>query len=178
VKGEDEGTQSSPDPSLFTLQTARPRKEVESIAMENRPTADFVIELPGRGIQLLVEAKNTPAPSREWAGRYLRNLFAHADLPATEFFLLALRDHLYLWRHPKREARPPDFEGDTATALEPYLRGLQLGTLNERSFELIIHAWLSDLVSGSAESEGLKWLKDSGLSDLVRNGTIRTQIAA
>src|SRR5215212_9741573 len=106
---------------------------------DRRPTADFVVEKPDGAIQLLVEAKNTVSPSPEWAARFLRNLFVHAQIPPSPFFLLALRDHLYLWRHPNGEAGPPEFEGDTATALRPYLLRLpgSLENLSQRSFEAV-----------------------------------------
>ena len=147
---------------------------------DRRPTADFVVEKPGGAIQLVVEAKNTVAPSPEWAARFLRNLFVHAQIPPAPFFLLALRDHLYLWRHPSGEAGPPEFEGDTATALRPYLLRLHgsLETLSERSFEALVFAWLSDVVAGSPEVEQLLWLRDSGLSESIRDGVIRSQAAA
>ena len=146
---------------------------------ERRPTADFVVEKPGGAIQLVVEANNTVAPSPEWAARFLRNLFIHAQIPPTPFFLLALRDHLYLWRHPSGESGPPEFEGDTATALQPYLRRLHgsLADLNERSFEALIFAWISDIVAGMPEAEQLAWLHDSGLSESIRDGVIRSQAA-
>ena len=89
--------------------------------IEDRSIAAFTIEKPGRGIQLLVEARNTPAPSREWAARFLRNILEHDRMPQSEYFLLALRDHLYLWHRPMREPGNPDFEADTATELRPYL---------------------------------------------------------
>jgi hypothetical protein len=146
-----------------------------------RPVVDFTVEKAGRGIQLLVEARNATAPSRDWATRFLRNLFVHADIPESEYFLLALRDHLYLWRHPARETASPDFEADTANALGPYLTRLHgtLDTLSESSFEVLIHAWLSDLVAGTLpEGDNLRWLKDSGLAESVRDGSIRSNIAA
>ncbi|HYC93509.1 MAG TPA: hypothetical protein VEO54_30160 [Thermoanaerobaculia bacterium] len=145
-----------------------------------RPRADFIVEKPGGAIQLVVEAKNTVAPSPEWAARFLRNLFVHAEIPPSPFFLLALRDHLYLWRHPSGEAGPPEFEGDTAIALRPYLLRLHrsLDDLSEPSFEALVYAWLSDVVAGSSEAEQLPWLHESGLSESIRDGVIRTQAAA
>ncbi len=145
-----------------------------------RPTADFVVEKPGEGIQLVVEAKNTSAPSPEWAARFLRNLFVHAQIPDAPFYLLALRDHLYLWHHPNGEVGAPDYEGDTASALQPYLIRLSnsLESLSERSFEMLIYAWLSDVIAGAPETEQLSWLKDSGLSESIRDGVIITQAAA
>jgi hypothetical protein len=147
---------------------------------ERRPSADFVVEKPGEGIQLVVEAKNTPAPSPEWAARFLRNLLVHAQIPDAPFFLLALRDHLYLWRRPNGEIGAPDYEGDTASALKPYLLRLprSLESLSERSFETLIYAWLSDMIAGAPEAERFSWLKDSGLSESLRDGVIKTQAAA
>lgn len=149
---------------------------------ETRQRADFVVEAPDRGIQLVVEAKNTVAPSPDWPLRFLRNLFVHAAIPRSEYFLLALRDHLYIWRHPDPEKQaPPDFEGDTASVLAPYLRLMpgQLDTLTGRGFEFLIHAWLADLVAGTAPpSKTAKWIEESGLLESIRNGTIKSQMAA
>ena len=148
---------------------------------ERRPVVDFVVEKPGGGVLLLVEAKNTTAPSREWAVRFLRNLFVHAQIPQSDYFLLALRDHLYLWRRPAAEGSVPDFEADTKATLQPYLMRLHgpLEELSESSFELLVLAWLSDLVAGTLpESSNHGWLDESGLADSVRDGAIRSNIAA
>jgi len=148
---------------------------------EERPLVDFAVERPGEGIRLLVEAKNATAPSPDWAARFLRNLFVHAQIPPSDYFLLALRDHLYLWRRPGAESASPDFEADTAAALQPYLKRLHgpLEKLSESSFELLIHAWLSDLVAGTLpESANRRWLEESGLADSVRDASIRSNIAA
>src|SRR5215213_7600618 len=141
----------------------------------DRPAVDFAVEKSGEGIRLLVEATNATAPSRDWAARFLRNLFVHAEIPRSEYFLLALRDHLYLWRHPQPDAAMPDFETDTAAALRPYLTRLHrtLDTLSESSFELLIHAWLSDLVEGTLPDEdSVRWLHGSGLVESIRDGSI------
>jgi hypothetical protein len=149
--------------------------------LDPRPSVDFTVEKPGEGIRLLVEAKNTTAPSRDWAARFLRNLFIHAQIPETTYFLLALRDHLYLWRNPAPDGGVPDYEADTTVALRPYLARLnaELDKLSETSFELLIEAWLTDLVAGTLpESSNRRWLEESGLAESVRDGAIRTNIAA
>jgi hypothetical protein len=146
-----------------------------------RPAVDFTVEKPGEGIRLLVEAKNTASASPEWAARFLRNLFIHAQIPESAYFLLALRDHLYLWRDPKPDVSAPDFEADTAVALRPYLARLNasLDKLSESSFELLIEAWLSDLVAGTLpDASNRRWLEESGLAESVRDGAIRTNVAA
>jgi hypothetical protein len=148
---------------------------------EERPVVDFTVEKPGEGIRLLVEAKNATAPSRDWAVRFLRNLFVHAHIPPSEYFLLALRDHLYLWRRPVPEAAGPDFEADTAAVLRPYLSRLPgpLDKLSESGFEMLIQAWLSDLVAGTlTDSDNQRWVEESGLAKSVRDGFIRSNIAA
>jgi hypothetical protein len=148
---------------------------------DSRPSVDFTVEKPGEGIRLLVEAKNTISQSPEWAARFLRNLFVHAQIPESAYFLLALRDHLYLWRHPAPDVTTPDFEADTAVALRPYLARLNasLDKLSESSFELLIEAWLTDLVAGTLpEATNRQWLEESGLAESVRDGAIRTNVAA
>ena len=148
---------------------------------EERPIVDFTVEKPGEGIRLLVEAKNATAPSRDWVVRFLRNLFVHAQIPPSEYFLLALRDHLYLWHHPVPEAAGPDFEADTASALRPYLSRLHgpLDKLSESGFELLIQAWLSDLVAGTLpNSANQGWVEESGLAESVRDASIRSNVAA
>jgi len=148
---------------------------------ERRGRIDFAVGKPGEGIQLLVEAKNTNAPTRDWASRFLRNLFAHTEIPRSEYFLLALRDHLYLWLHPEREPKDPDYEIDTAAALRPYLGEVKgsLEKLSESSFELVMLAWLNDLVAGTLpDAETRHWVESSGLAKAVRNSSIRTNLAA
>jgi hypothetical protein len=146
-----------------------------------RPSVDFTVEKPGEGIRLLVEAKNTPSESPEWAARFLRNLFVHAQIPESAYFLLALRDHLYLWRHPAPDVSAPDFEADTAIALRPYLARLDsnLDKLSQSSFELLIEAWLTDLVAGTLpDAPNRRWLDESGLAESVRDGSIQANVAA
>jgi hypothetical protein len=141
---------------------------------------DFTVEKPGRGIQLLVEARNTPARSPEWAARFLRNILARVQIQPAEYFLLALRDHLYLWRRPVAEPGNPDFEADTASELQTYLSRLNipLDTLGKSGFEMLIQAWLEDLVDGIVPESGNPWLVESGLADSVRNGYVRLNLAA
>lgn len=149
---------------------------------ESRSRADFVVESPDCGIRLVVEAKNTAAPTPEWLARYLHNLFTRGVIPRSDYVLLALRDHLYLWRRPDPDVqRPPDFEGETAAILAPYLRMIpnRLETMTESGFELLVYAWLADLVAGTEpEPEVASWLEGSGLPGSIRNGTITAQMAA
>jgi hypothetical protein len=64
--------------------------------MRARP--DIVVVSPDGRIQLVVEVKNHPGASEEWAADFRRNLVDHSILPQAEYFLLALPDHLFLRR--------------------------------------------------------------------------------
>lgn len=147
----------------------------------SRSAVDFTVEKPGEGILLLVEARNVSAPSKEWATQFLKNLFAHLDLPRADYFLLALQDHLYLWRNPTPEAAAPDFAAETTAELRPYLELLprSLDTISQSGFELLIQAWLGELVAGTLpDSADRHWLEESGLGAAVKDAFIRFNIAA
>jgi hypothetical protein len=138
---------------------------------------DFVLESPSSRTVLLVEAKSTSAPSPEWAGRFARTLFAgtapHADL----FFLLVLRNFLYLWKHvPQEGSELPDFSAPTAEALRPYLEQIKtpLREINPLSFELLVKSWLTDLSEGSVPPSTEQWLRDAGLKQF-ENGVLREE---
>jgi hypothetical protein len=125
------------------------------------------VEKPGAGIQLLVEARNVAAPSEEWTIEFLRNLLLHARIPPSPYFLLALRNRL------------SDFEGSTDAALRPYLSRIALEKLSTIEFEMLIQAWLSDLVAGTLpEMTDRRWLEESGLAESARDGAIRSDLAA
>ena len=140
-------------------------------------TADFVLESPNSNTTLLVEAKNTEAPSREWAARFGGNLLEHFGLRAGQYFLLVLRNKLYLWKHlPTPGAEMPDFEASTEEILQPYLVRLHssLSEISPASFELLVRAWLSDLSDGAVSPSVEAWVRASGLSDF-QNATIREE---
>ncbi len=51
--------------------------------------------------------------------------------------------------------------------------------MTKNGFELLVYAWLADLVNGTEpEPEVGKWLEGSGLPDSIRNGTVTAQMAA
>jgi hypothetical protein len=142
-------------------------------------SVDLVIEKGGTPI-VAVEARNVEASSREWAAQFVRNIFAYGEVPEAEYFLLAFRNRLYLWRNPKPPVSLPDFEGDTSAALEPYLVRLRrpLEKVSQSGFEMLIQAWLGELVLGILPDADQTWLVESGFAEAVRNADIRTKIAA
>jgi hypothetical protein len=122
-----------------------------------------------------VEAKSTAVPSPEWAGRLARTLLAGTAAHADLFFLLVLRNFLYLWKHVPREGSElPDFSIPTEEALRPYLEKIQtpLEEINALSFELLVRWWLTDLSEGSVPPSVEQWLHDAGLEQFAK-GVLR-----
>ncbi len=62
--------------------------------MEKR--ADIVVHGPDGSLQLVVEVKNRPDASADWAARMFRNMMAHSVMPNAPFFMLALPSTFYL----------------------------------------------------------------------------------
>ena len=145
-------------------------------------TLDFVIESRDEQPILVVEAKNTTSPSREWAARMRRNLFAHARIPRAPYFLLALRNNFYLWKQTSSiDVVPPDYEIPAEDVLKPYLESFQttLESISQESFESLMRVWLTDLLAGGLSSDGSspvnRWLQDSRLYEKVQDGVIKPQ---
>lgn len=140
--------------------------------------ADFVLESPATNAILFVEAKNTDAPSSEWAAKFARNLLEHIKLRPNQYFLLALRNKFYLWKHvPIPGAELPDFEARTEDVLQPYLSHIH-ATLNElspASFDLLVKSWLTDLSEGAVAPGVAEWVRASGLGEF-ENATIREEV--
>lgn len=141
------------------------------------PSVDFVLESPGTNMLLLVEAKATNSPSAEWAGRFARNLLAHRQLPSDLYFLLVLRNDLYLWKHrPVEGADLPDVAAKTEEVLRPYLKGIKtpLGEITGESFELLVRSCLLDLFEGAAPQSVETWARGAGLAPFA-NAALRAR---
>lgn len=141
-------------------------------------SVDFVLESPHTNSVLLVEARNTTAPSPEWAARFARNLLEHTKLGANHYFLLVLRNKLYLWKHvPTPGADMPDFEARTEDILQPYLAHLQtsLNEISPVSFELLVKSWLMDLSEGAVSESVEAWVRASGLGEF-ENAIVREEV--
>lgn len=147
--------------------------------MPMRARPDIVVFSPDDRIQLVVEVKNHPGASEEWATRFRRNLVAHSVLPDAEFFLLALPDDLFLWKNSQDSGdAAPTYRISTAEALEPF----RMAGSGEAGLEMAVNAWLNVLTSpdlGVDEvARSYRWLVDSGLYQRIRGGHVAYQAAA
>jgi len=143
---------------------------------------DIAVYSPDGRLQLVVEAKSLEQTSRDWAARFRHNLLAHDAIPASNYFLLAMPDHLYLWKDGVNLAEaPPNYEIPTWEALGDYLgtRTEQPRRIGEESLQLALASWLND-VAGSIrklrpESEVDRILVDSGLYDAIKSGEVHVE---
>jgi hypothetical protein len=134
----------------------------------------------------VVEVKNKVGTSREWAAKLRRNIVAHGRFGAVDFFLLVTPDRLYLWKDTGGEPTPvdPTCEIDARPLLQPYFGKSEMkrADVSGSAFELIVAAWLADLVRSTGSRESVAgqqpWLVESGFLDAVRNGRVEYQAAA
>jgi hypothetical protein len=101
-------------------------------------------------LALVVEAKTKLHATPGWAAAMRRNLLAHGTHPKTKYFLLATPDRFYLWLESgtARPDRLPDAQIDARNLLAPYFAraGTAPSTVSGDGFELVVAAWLHDLV--------------------------------
>jgi len=143
---------------------------------------DIAVYSPDGRLQLVVEAKSQQQTSPEWAARFRRNLLAHQAIPPANYFLLAMPDHLYLWKNGvnQSEARP-DYEIPTWEVLGDYLGGRseQPRRVWEESLQLALASWLNDVASSKRElrpDSGVdRLLVDSGLYEGIKSGEVHVE---
>lgn len=152
--------------------------------MKARP--DIVLYDREGQLTTLVEVKNKPGTSRDWAAKLRRNMLAHGDIRMGDYFLLMTPDRLYLWKDAGGKPVPvePTYEIDASPLLRPYFSGARVdpATVSGEAFELIVASWLADLTRSLAPSEPPAseegWLAESGFLRAVQEGRVEHQAAA
>lgn len=140
--------------------------------------ADLAASNQQGALTLVVEAKTKLRATPEWATALRRNLLAHGTHPKVKYFLLAMPDQFYLWVESgdPRPDRPPDARIDARNILSPYFARARVSpsTVSGEGFELVVAAWLHDLVDlGELSVDQRKihpWLSD--LFDELRGGHV------
>ena len=143
---------------------------------------DIVVYSRDEKLQLIVEIQKKTNASVEWAAKTRWNLLLHAVIEPSPFFLLVSSDRVYLWVNATSlEATPPAYEIDASEILARYLQSptLTLDSISEYSLEMIVTAWLNEVIyfkpakNGGGVNED--WLYASGLYDAIRDGSIIIQ---
>jgi hypothetical protein len=156
--------------------------------MFNRdPGFDFALHSRDQRLTTLVEVKSTPNTSSSWATQLRRNRLAHGSPSRRgDYLLLATPDRLYLWKGASDDpaSLQPSFEADSRPLFAPYFQraGVRAEGASPEAFELVVAAWLGDLVRAAEPRENLAaqqpWLVDSGFLDAVVGGQIEYATAA
>ena len=145
--------------------------------------ADIAVYSPDHRLQLVVEVKGKTHATPQWAAQMRRNLMAHSIIPPAPFFLLAARDHFYLWRNEGKsfDVKPPDYIVDSRPIVAPYLSDtpIALERISDSSLQLIVTSWLNLLVNSNLSLEVMgpaeRWLFDSGLYEAIKNGSVEAE---
>jgi hypothetical protein len=148
--------------------------------------ADLTLYDRDRRLIAVAEVKNKLGTSPDWAAKLRRNLLAHERHYSADFFLLVTPDRLYIWKNAG--AAPtlvqPTYEIDAQPIFTPYFEkaGVNSSNISGHAFELVVAAWLGDLVRSEEQQEALtngqRWLVESGFLTAVRDGRIAYEEAA
>lgn len=148
--------------------------------------ADLVAYKPDGQIALIVETKSKTDTSRVWATRMRRNMLAHGTLPDSRFLLLALPDRLYLWKDAVNtlDLVEPTYELDATPFFQPYYARANIlpDHLSSQSFELIVTAWLNELIQSGIPANVPKAqrqiLQASGLLEALKDASVAVEMPA
>lgn len=147
-----------------------------------RTVADLVVKSSDDNVALIVEVKARSDVTDEWASTLRRNLVTHQMVPSTAFFLLALKDYLYLWKpnHSEASARF-DYKISANSVLDKYLDNFLLADLSKSSLELLLSTWLGDLANSRISEDEYPEFASiirSGLYEAIKGGAIQAQVAS
>ncbi|HVN28196.1 MAG TPA: hypothetical protein VMT64_06900 [Candidatus Binataceae bacterium] len=124
---------------------------------------------------LLVEVKNNPGTSKEWASKLRRNIMAHGLLPHVPYFMVATPDHFYLWKNAGNHAEElePNYDLDPhALSDRRFVPDEKVGPFE---FETKVASWLTDMLrpeSGRPNGAVGDLLLRSGLLDAIHGGSL------
>lgn len=140
---------------------------------------DIAVYSPDDRLKLIVEVKSYRNATDEWAAKLRRNLLVDGFIPPSEYFLLVLPEHSYLWR--KREsidAVPADYKFSTKDVLQLREDAANPDKLSSFGLEVLTSSWLNALAISKisrGEVPGLNWLFDSGLYESIKNGSVKVE---
>ncbi len=106
--------------------------------------ADIIVYDSDNNLQLVVEVKNQPDVSVDWATQMRRNLLGHELTPNAPYFLLAVPENFYLWKNAKSVNSPPDYVIDATETLTSYFKPLprSLNQMSHDGLEMLMDAWI------------------------------------
>jgi hypothetical protein len=133
---------------------------------------------------LTAEVKGRRGVSTKEVIQIRQKLLAYPVISNTPYFLLALPDYFYLWKHPSSKEAEPDYKIDAKQALADSLTSanFSLDKISSEGLELLISSWLRDLTyiddSNECNNPTLKWFFESGLYNAIKDGKVLLEDAA
>lgn len=130
--------------------------------------ADFLVTGPRGAPRALFEVKRRSQTSPSWARQIRANILDQMVSSHTDYLAIVTPDSLYLWPPGSATDADPVLVSVEGT-LREYARRLRqdLSTLSPQGFELLVGAWLGDLVDGQSGA-GVP----ADLLDAVRGGKL------
>jgi len=150
------------------------------------PYVDLALYDRAGRLVAIAEVKNKQGISPEWATKFRRNMLVHGGDSQADFFLLVTPDRLYIWKNAGTTPplMQPTYELDAQPLFAPYFEraGISPSDISGQAFELVVTAWLGDLVRSDEQrealTEGQPVLAESGFLTVVRDGRIEYEEAA
>ena len=134
-------------------------------------TFDFVVKDSSGVPRALFEVKRRAGMNARWAAQLRENLFRDNAVQAVGYFVIVTPDRLFVWRAGAPLAEQP-IEVPLREVLQKYLNGtaLDVSSTSVPTFELVVQAWIADLVRG-ASGDGVP----PELLAALRHGELTTQ---
>ena len=150
------------------------------------PRADLALYNRDGQLIAVVEVKNKLGTSALWAAQLRRNILAHGGFQNVPYFLLMTPDRIYLWKDAGTDPVPtsPTYEKAAQGIFSPYFdkSAIEPSEVSSAAFELIVTAWLGNLVRTADKPEDLTsevaWLVESGLLGAIQDGRLEYEVAA
>lgn len=150
------------------------------------PRADLALYNRDGQLIAVVEVKNKLGTSALWAAQLRRNILAHGGFQNVPYFLLMTPDRIYLWKDAGTDPVPtsPTYERAAQGIFSPYFNksAIEPSEVSSAAFELIVTAWLGNLVRTADKPEDLTsevaWLVESGLLGAIQDGRLEYEVAA
>ncbi len=141
--------------------------------------ADIMVYSPNGQAQLAVEVKAVKEEDDDWANEFRRNLLYEDLIPRATYFLMVLREHLYLWLpNSPIEQEGANYKAKTKDVLGRFLEVDELTRISGQSLEYMVGSWLNAVVGSVVTREDapeLDWVLDSGLYDCIKDGAVKLE---
>ena len=141
--------------------------------------ADIMVYSPDGQAQLAVEVKAVRDADDDWANEFRRNLLDENLIPCVTYFLIVLREHLYLWLpNSPIEQESANYKAATKDVLGRFMEADKLKSISGQGLEFIVSSWLNAMAASVVTKEDapeLDWALDSGLYDRIRGGSVKLE---